>query len=40
MFDQEEEAFKVLLSKKFTLFKKLIHETIEHEHVPARITVE
>ena len=40
MFDQEEEAFKILLSRKFELFKRLIQGTLEHEHEPARITVE
>jgi hypothetical protein len=30
MIDIEEEAFKVLLNKKFMLFKKLLTWTTEH----------
>ena len=40
MVDKEEEAFKQLLNIKFELFRKLIHQTIEHEHEPARISME
>ena len=40
MIDQEEEAFKVLLAKKFDLFRRIIASTLEHECVPARITFE
>ena len=40
MFDQEEEAFKMLLSKKFKLFKSLMMGIVEHEYESARLTVE
>ena len=40
MIDQEEEAFKALLAKKFALFRNLISSTLEHDHEPARITLE
>ena len=29
-----------MLNKKFDLFKKLINEAVEHEHEPARISLE
>ena len=40
IIDIEEEAFKVLLNKKFMLFKKLLTWTTEHQLESARITVE
>lgn len=40
MIDQEEEAFKALLAKKFDLFRRLISSTLDHDHEPARITLE
>ena len=40
MVDQEEEAFKVLLNKKFELFRKLIACTVDHELESARVTIE
>lgn len=40
MIDQEEEAHKSLLNKKFDLFKRLLHGTIDHELPAARINVE
>ena len=40
MFDQEEEAFKMLLSKKFEMFRRLLTGMIEHDHESARITME
>ena len=40
MFDQEEEAYKVLLRNKFELFKKLIQNTIDHDLETARISME
>jgi hypothetical protein len=40
MIDQEEEAHKSLLNKKFDLFKRLLQGTIEHELDAARINVE
>ena len=40
MIDQEEEAFKALLNKKFELFKKLINGAVEHEHEQARVSME
>ena len=40
LFDQEEEGFKILLSKKFELFRKLINQMVEHDLERARITTE
>ena len=40
MIDQEEEAYKTLLNKKFDLFRRLIHGTTEHEFEAARINIE
>ena len=40
MFDQEEEAFKMLLSKKFETFRRLLTGMIEHDLEDARITME
>ena len=40
MFDQEEEAFKMLLSKKFEMFRRLLTGMIEHDVEDARITIE
>ena len=40
MIDQEEEAFKALLNKKFELFKRLIKGTLDHPEAAARITTE
>ena len=40
LFDQEEEGFKILLSKKFELFRKLINHMVEHDLERARITTE
>ena len=40
MVDQEEEAFKQLLSSKFSLFRKLLAGTLDHELESARINVE
>lgn len=40
LFDQEEEAFKILLTNKFDLFRKLIARMVEHELERARITRE
>ena len=40
LFDQEEEGLKMLLSKKFDLFRKLINRMVEHELEIARISME
>jgi len=40
MIDQEEEAFKTLLSGKFGRFRKLLCGMLDHECEAARITIE
>ena len=40
MVDQEEEAFKQLLKKKYALFRRLIESMVMHELECARVTVE